>query len=219
MEDTFDALHRIGTAMTALWDIIGDSPHATALTALRTSIFAELDTQGTFFNGVGVVVAQDVLADRARYLEWWRSDPSGGPFRPLVLDLDPRSEFFYDYPTMEWFSIPRDRGTPAVHGPYLDYTGVDLYICTFAVPVRSRRGTFLGIAGADVPVRAIDAALMPVFRAEGRPLALINGEGRVIVANHVDHVTGSRLRAGLGAETHSVPGTSWSLVSLGAQVS
>jgi hypothetical protein len=218
VENTFAALYRIATATTALWDAAADHPQAADLAGLRRPIFDELRSQGPVFNGAGVVVASGVLADRARHLEWWRADPStDGGAQPLQLDLDPRSEYFYDYPAMEWFSTPRDTGTRTVHGPYLDFTGVDLYICTFAVPIRSGCGTFLGVAGADVPVVALDTALMPVFRAGGRPVALVNGEGRVIVANHADHVTGSRLRGHTGAVPHPVPATSWSLVHLDAE--
>jgi len=110
--------------------------------------------------------------------------------------------------------VPRDSGIRWVYGPYLDYTGVDLYVCTFAVPVTYASGTFLGVAAADIAVARIDAALLPTFTAGSHPLALINAEGRVIVANHADHVTGSKIRPAAARNARPVPHTSWSLVTL-----
>jgi hypothetical protein len=218
VEDIFDSLQTIASAMRSLWDRLESedtTPRSTDLAVLRDVIIGELQRHGHMFNGAGVVVADGVLADRPRYLEWWRPDvKDGGPAQKLSLDLNPHSEYFYDYTTMEWFAVARDRGIRWVYGPYLDYTGVDLYVCTFAVPVTSGRGVFLGIAGADVPVSCLDAALLPTFTAANGALALANAEGRVIVANHADHVTGSKIRKGAVGSPHPVPETPWSLVPL-----
>lgn len=218
VESTFDSLNRIAAAMTAVWNGLEDrhvTPRSADLAGLRGVVFAELYLHSALFNGAGVVAAEDLLTDRPRYLEWWRNDScNGGPAHPLQLDLNPGSEYFYDYASMQWFATPRDDGTRTVHGPYLDFTGVDLTICTFAVPVRSKRGSFLGIAGADVPVASIDAVLMPAFRASGATLALMNAEGRVIAANDPDHLPGSRLRHEVPGHRYPVPGTPWTLVEL-----
>ncbi len=219
VEDIFSALDRIAAGTTTLWDQLeggGTTPRAADLDALRDVVIAELQRFGPMFNGAGVVVDDDMLADRRTYLEWWRPDPASGSPQRLRLDLNPQSEYFYDYLTMEWFTGPRDHDRRWVYGPYLDFTGVDLYVCTFSVPVRAHGDTFVGVAGADVPVVSIDAALMPVFRQGGRPLALVNAEGRVIVANHPDHLTGSRLRASAATRTRAIPGTPWALVAVGA---
>jgi len=213
VEDTFAALSRIGSVMTSMWDRC-PAPRSADLAGLRTAVFVELESHRELFNGAGVVVAEDALADQPRYLEWWRNgaDPGESP-TPLQLDLNPRSEYFYDYAAMAWFTVPRDRCVRAVHGPYLDFTGVDITVCTFAVPALSTGGTFIGIAGADVPVTAIDAALMPVLRT-APPLALVNTEGRVIVSNHADHLPGARLRDAGDGRRRSVPDTPWALVQL-----
>lgn len=96
-----------------------------------------------------------------------------------------------------------------------DPAGVDLHICTFAIPVTSSRGTFLGIAGADVPVAWLDAALLSELQMSRRPMALANAEGRVIVANDADHVAGSKIKApSATGRSWPVPDTPWTLVSL-----
>jgi hypothetical protein len=219
VEGIYASLRVIGSELRSLWDRFEDNgiaPKSTDLAVLRDVVIGELKRHGRLFNGAGVVVADRLLADRPRYLEWWRSHPSNGEAsQKLNLDLNPRSEYFYDYSTMEWFAVPRDRGIQWVYGPYLDYAGADLYVCTFAVPVSSRGGTFLGVAGGDVPVARIDAALMPKLQSSRRALALTNAEGRVIVANHADHVAGSKLnsRSATGP-SRPVPATPWTLVPL-----
>lgn len=218
VETVFNSLESIAAATRSLWDRFeakDATPRSTDLAALRDVVIAELQRQGKTFNGAGIVVADGALTDCPRYLEWWRPDHHhGGGAQRLTLDLNPNSEYFYDYSTMEWFAVPRDQGRRWVCGPYLDYTGVDLYVCTFAVPVTSSRGTFLGVAGADVPVARLDVALMPTFTAAKAALALANAEGRVIVANHADHVTGSKIRGTTAAASQPVPDTPWSLVQL-----
>lgn len=223
VEDIFGSLNRIGAATTQLWERLGNGAvRSNDLAELREVILAELHGRSVPLHGAGLVLAPEALADRPRHLEWWRSgDPdgtrrAGAAPEKLRFDLNPNSEYFYDYSAMEWFAVPRDRGIRWVAGPYLDYTGVDLYICTFAVPVHSGAGTFLGIAGADVTLAALDATLMPALHAGGRPVALVNTEGRVIVGNDADHVTGSRLKQTAIAAGETVPGTQWTLVDLSA---
>ena len=215
VESVFASLDRMSAATTQLWERLGANgiePRAADLGQLREVVLRELSAQGSMVNGAGLVVADGVLADRPRHLEWWRAGHDSAEPQKLTFDLNPRSDYFYDYATMEWFVVPRDHDTRWVAGPYLDYTGVDLYICTFAVPVRAADGAFLGIAGADVTLASLDAALMPALRASGRALALVNQEGRVIVANHADHVTGSRLRPA-DAVSRPVAGTRQGLVA------
>ncbi|CDO27995.1 cache domain-containing protein [Mycolicibacterium porcinum] len=218
VEDIFASLRTVAEATGALWNRIEDSgaqPSSADLAALRDPVVAELQRQAALVNGVGFVVADRALVDVPRYLEWWQPNSKpGGQAQRLELDLNPGSEYFYDYSTMEWFSIPRDRGTRWVHGPYLDYTGVDLYVCTFATPVTTARGEFIGVAGADVPVARLDAALLPTFAAHRTPLALTNAEGRVIVANDAEHVAGSKLQDPSSPTALPVSSTPWSLVSL-----
>lgn len=215
VEDIFGALDRIATATAGLWDRMGANGipvRSTDLTELRDAVLAELAARRSLFHGAGLVMADGALADRPRHLEWW-SAGGAEPHRESF-DLNPNSDYFYDYTAMEWFVAPRDRGTRWVAGPYLDYTGVDLYVCTFAVPVTAADGTFLGIAGADVTLAALDAALMPALRSSGAAMALVNQEGRVIVANHADHVTGSRLRRAQIDAGQPVAGTQWTQVAL-----
>lgn len=181
VDDVFGSARTIAESLRTLWDRIegeGGQPGSSDLMALRDVVTGELRRKGHLFNGAGVVVALGVLADNPRFLEWWRSSAnSGRDARRLNVDLNPSSDYFYDYTEMDWFTVPRDEATSWVSGPYLDYTGVDLYVCTFAVPVTSARGVFLGIAGVDVPLSRIEDALLPTFTAAPTPLALANSQG------------------------------------------
>ncbi|NTY60451.1 cache domain-containing protein [Mycolicibacterium sphagni] len=218
VERIFTTLDAIGSELSSLWNRLEASdvrPRSTDLGVLRNVVIAELQQHSRLLNGAGLVIAEDRLADSRRHVEWWRPDPGRGVSNRVKLDLNPQSEYFYDYSTMAWFAGPRDHGTRWIHGPYLDFTCADLNVCTLAVPVTSRGGAFLGIAGADAPVARIDAELLPKFQTSGHLLALVNAEGRIIVANHVDYVGGSRIKVPHGTRpAWPVPATTWTLISL-----
>lgn len=220
-DEVYLSLMTIGTALTTLWDDLTEqlrAPRSTDLALLRETIAGELEQRGRLFDGAGIAMADGVLADRPRYLEWWLSDPPRGP-RHLALELNPRSEYFYDYTAMDWYVIPRDQGLRWVHGPYIDFACTDQYVCTFTIPVRTIPGDFLGIAGADVPVGAIEEILLPRFRESTPTVVLVNKEGRVILATDPRYPPGSktsrmdRPAAGTEVPIDAIP---WSLHQLGS---
>ncbi|MBF6470029.1 PDC sensor domain-containing protein [Nocardia beijingensis] len=214
-DEIYQSLGTIGAGLAALWDGLTEkprhTPRSTDLAPLRDTIVAELERRGKLFEGAGLVMADAVLADRPRYLEWWSIDPDRGPQR-LVLELNPENEYFYDYTAMEWFEIPRDQARRWVHGPRLDYACTDQYVCTFAIPVTAGSGAFLGIAGADVPVASIEDLLLPRFRAFDERVLLVNNEGRVIMGTDPEFTTGSKTSR-MNPPTAAVPiqAVPWSL--------
>ncbi|MFD0360128.1 cache domain-containing protein [Nocardia sp. GCM10030253] len=215
-DDTYLSLATIGTALTTLWDGLTEklrsAPRSADLAPLRETIFGELERRGKLFTGAGVVMADGVLADRPRHLEWWLPDA-----QRLMLELNPHSEYFYDYTKMDWFTIPREQGRRWVQGPHLDYACSDQYVCTFSIPVTTTSGTFLGIAGADVPVAAIEEVLLPRFQASGQRVVLVNDEGRVIMGTDPEFTTGSKTtRMDKSAATVPIEAMPWSLHPLGS---
>ncbi|WP_433192092.1 cache domain-containing protein [Nocardia sp. CA-107356] len=214
-DEIYLSLTTIGTALTTLWDGLTEkpqsAPQSTDLAPLRETIMGELERRGRLFTGAGVVMADGVLADRPRHLDWWLPDA-----QRLILELNPDSEYFYDYTKMDWFIVPREQGRRWVQGPHLDYACTDEYVCTFSIPVASTSGTFLGIAGADVPVAAIEEALLPRFQAFGQRIVLVNSEGRVIMGTDPEFTTGSKTsRMDRSAVTVPVEAMPWSLHPLG----
>ncbi|WP_454198612.1 cache domain-containing protein [Nocardia sp. Marseille-Q1738] len=215
-DEVYQSLETLATALRTLWNGLSEKPRSTDLAPLRETILGELERRGKLFHGAGVVMADGVLLDRPLYLEWWSLDAQRGPQR-LTLELNPQSEYFYDYTGMDWFTIPRDQGRRWVYGPNLDYACSDQYVCTFAVPVTITSGTFLGIAGADVPVAAIEEVLLPRFRASGQRVLLVNDEGRVIMGTDPEFTTGSKTsRMDRSAAAVPIEAVPWSLRALGS---
>jgi hypothetical protein len=77
-----------------------------------------------------------------------------------------------------------------MHGPYVDYHGTDQYILTMSTPVLYG-GEFLGITGADLYLRTVEKAVLPLLPPGG---ILLNVQGRVIISRSARHVTGALLR-------------------------
>lgn len=152
------------------------------LAAMRPQVIAALG---------GLVTGAGVIGDRSA-VEWWMDSRPEGRTR-LELDLDPTSDTFVDVTRQQWFAVPRATGRRHVTGPYVDYVCAEQYTLTFTVPLAAG-GAFAGIAGADVFVGDLERALRPALRAVGRPVALVNTQGRVIAGNTAHHITGSLVR-------------------------
>lgn len=162
-----------------------------------------LEAEGTPLVGAGLVLAPDVLGEH--WMEWWHRGPGGvAAVRRLRPVLDPAAENFYDYTLLPWFAVPRRTGARHVTGPYVDWLCTEEYTLTFTVPLR-RGGEFLGVVGADIVNSWLERRLLPLLHRLRRPAALVNAEGRIVVANHPALVTGSVARAE-GATVHPLPG-------------
>jgi hypothetical protein len=167
----------------------GARPVRDELGPVRQEAFGVLREHAPLVAGAGFVAAPDLLADAPLWLEWWQAGEDGVPER-LVVDLDPASRGFYDYTGRPWFTVcDRTRG-PNVHGPYVDYHGTDQYILTLSTPVLED-GEFLGITGADLSLRTVEKAVLPLLPPGA---ILLNAHGRVIISRSARHVTGALLR-------------------------
>ncbi|WP_148253448.1 cache domain-containing protein [Aidingimonas lacisalsi] len=149
-------------------------------------LLAETDVQ---INGAGFVVAPDALADARMHLEWWREGVKPGHVIPLKVNLNEGGDTFYDYPNMPWFYKPQSERVGHVIGPYVDMMGVDMYICTFSLPILYD-DQFLGIAGADVPLNNLEAVVTPHLVEQQQPLILVNDDLRVIASNSSRYLVG-----------------------------
>ena len=187
----------------------GRSPTSRELAEIRPAALARLTAPGGILAGTGVIAAPDALADRPRWLEWWRlpHDRTSAPY-PLSVDLDPHSVGGYEYPAAEWFEIPRRTERRAVVGPYVDYAGTDEYVLTFSAPVRGEAG-FFGVAAADVRATDLERAALPLLHATGPGTLLVNPSGRVLASNTPAVVTGSLAPSGRAEHGTLAAGTEW----------
>lgn len=145
--------------------------------------------------GAGFVAAPGALADAPYWLEWFTTDHDVAEptVEPLEAQTDPEADDFRDYTALAWFSAPRDDGEPHVTGPYVDYLCTDEYTLTFTQPVVVE-GEFVGVVGADLFARSMEAAVLPAMGRLEAPSMLVNAAGRVVAACRTAWVTGDLVR-------------------------
>ncbi|AKS31432.1 cache domain-containing protein [Mycolicibacterium goodii] len=141
--------------------------------------------------GMGFIAAPFVVEGKERYLAWWQRRADDRVAR-LRLNFDPTSVDVYDYLQMDFYQLAQRGQARVAYGPYVDYSGSDMYTITATVPVVAD-GTFLGIAGADLVVGEVERSLLAVLRQTGRDAVVVNTERRVLAANTPRWFVGSRL--------------------------
>lgn len=142
--------------------------------------------------GMGFVPAPLVIAGQERAMMWWQRND--GRTTRLRLNFDRSSIDVYDYVEMEWFQQPAAGRARVAMGPYVDYSGSELYIVTTAVPVLVD-GRFVGVTGADLLFGELERRLVDALRKEPFEAVIVNAERRVIAANSPRWVLGTRLAA------------------------
>ena len=172
-----------------------------------------LRAPGQLAIGLGLVVAPRPEEGLPLRLEWWQVEPDGGELHTLEPDLRPTSLGYYDYTTAEWYAVPRRTGRRHAFGPHVDVHGTGRYVLTMTEPVVAGSG-FVGVAGADVPVRRFETHLLRALGPLPAPFVLLNDEGRVVLSTVPRFVVGSLLPtdAGMPEEGAPVPGVPWRLL-------
>lgn len=190
LERIYDLLDRIAE------EVLRSRPRRAALTeahfgGLQRQLAALLeDERGVW--GMGFIAAPFVVEGRERYLAWWQRH--NDRVARLRLNFDPTSIDVYDYLQMDWYQLASRGQRRVAYGPYVDYSGSDMYTITATVPVVAD-DTFLGIAGADLVVGEVERALLEVLRQTAEDAVVVNTERRVIAANTPRWFVGSRLPA------------------------
>jgi len=198
-ETTFAAVEGLrAVADQLLLPFSQGAPLAAAdVAAIDGPVRQTLDVARSPIVGPGLVVAPGVLADARHWMQWWTRDSAGRP-QQLRPELDAEEESFWDYTVLPWFTVPRETGRRHVTGPYVDWLCTQEYTLTFTVPVfgtHPERGRcHLGVVGADIVASWLERRLLPLLHRMDGPVALVNAEGRVVVANRPALVTGAVLR-------------------------
>lgn len=201
IRNVFQRLDELAGEVEGIWRVLaeeGKRPSSKDLGALRPRIQHDLTDDGTRLHGTGVVIEPGELADQEMYLEWWYHG-RGDKVVPMSLNFNRRSESFYNYLNMPWFSRPRASGQPSVVGPFVDLYGTDLYILAFSVPIQVD-GRFIGVAAADIALHEFEGVLLGSLMQMGHEALVVNGEGRVVAANTANWFTGDLARRLLGRD-------------------
>ncbi|WP_375479766.1 GntR family transcriptional regulator [uncultured Jatrophihabitans sp.] len=158
-------------------------------------------------HGIGFIAEPGVIPGHKYFLACWRQSEDGAvPDDSHV--TDPERDDFYDYPSQDFFTVPRAGGTGVAQGPYVDYGGVNDYIVTFSLPVLVE-GRFVGIAVADLPVATLEHRLAPWLAGKTRETVVVNAEGRVVVSNSATYIVGDVLASTTGFQTQELPVLDW----------
>ena len=165
------------------------------LSPVATMVRTTLSKQ-PLFAGFGFVAEADVVDDGSEFMLWWQVRGSGAS--RLRLNLDPSSPDRYDYQSMPWFTSARDEHRRVAHGPYVDYSGSELFTLTVTAPVLDG-DDFLGVTGADLNFLELERQLVRVLRRAGADACVVNDEGRVIATNTARWVVSSKIRGQLAA--------------------
>lgn len=197
-----DLAERASDALEPIYDLLGrvaaevlrSRPARAALTESHFSglqrLLADLLTHEQGIWGMGFVAAPFVVDGRERYMAWWQRNHQR--VARLRLNFDPTSIDVYDYLQMDWYQLAQRGQARVAYGPYVDYSGSDLYTITATVPVVAD-GLFLGVAGADLSVGDVERALIEVLRQTPEDAVVVNTERRVIAANTPRWIVGSLL--------------------------
>ncbi|MBF8728920.1 PDC sensor domain-containing protein [Pseudomonas guariconensis] len=191
----FLKLETLAKTLVGIWETAeadGLTPSSKDLSPLRELIDSYLLADDSCIQGTGVVLEPGVLEDSGMYLEWLRV---AAPNRtaPLTLNFNQRSESFYNYQNMPWFSQPKATGQNVVIGPYVDLYGADMYILTFAAPIQVE-GRFIGIAGADIALNRFERLLLADLLKLQNEALIVSEEGRVIASNTANWMVGDMAR-------------------------
>ncbi len=163
--------------------------------------------------GLGLILEPGLLRTHPLRIEWWQR-PSGhdDPVQ-LEVDLHPDSLGFYDYAAAEWFAVPKRTRERHLVGPYVDVHGTDRYLLTLTMPIEAD-GTFLGVAGADVPITTFETLVLRRLEPGGEAVVL-NAERRVVLSTSSRWITGSLVSKGDATSARALPGLPWELLEPG----
>jgi len=191
----FSRIDNIAQATLQIWQRLATTPSARDIVAgIRPLIDQTLHDADGQLQGGGIILEPGTLQDKAMYAEW-RCLNQAGRITQLALSFNRKSESYYDYRNMPWFTRPQQTGRSSVIGPYIDLYGQDMNILTFSSPLHLD-GRFIGIAGIDIISSRFEAILITHLLQLPHEALIISEEDRVIATNSADYLAGEILRQG-----------------------
>jgi phosphoserine phosphatase RsbU/P len=86
----------------------------------------------------------------------------------------------YDYFTMDWYRLARDRGEPLWTEPYYDKGGGNFWMATYSVPIfrtLENEPTFMAVVTADIPLEWLNRVMQKVQPVKGSYAFLVSKQG------------------------------------------
>lgn len=134
--------------------------------------------------GMGFLPHPEILADR-KVLWWYNSaalPDARSTLRPLGAGIQPEAMDFYDTISTEWWQNAAGCDEPVESGPFVDISGTNSYIVTFALAVRVGQ-ELLGVVAADVTVASLQTLCQNDLLDLPRPTSVVDKYGMVIATN------------------------------------
>lgn len=132
---------------------------------------------------------------------------------PLAAAAQPEALDYYDMVATEWWCSAAESDHPVAAGPFVDISGTNAYVVTFAQSVRLD-GDLIGVVAADLTVATLQALCQNDLLDLPRPTSVVNDEGMVLATN-AGALLGSvvDVAAVPSGRKRKIPGTSWLLVT------
>lgn len=99
----------------------------------------------------------------------------------------------YDYPSTEWYSMPKQQGEPYWSEPYLDTGGGEFAMITYSYPLKDAKGNFYGVVTADVSLNWLTDLLEQVSFSKSSYNIVLSRNGTFIVHPEKDFILNKTL--------------------------
>lgn len=89
----------------------------------------------------------------------------------------------YDYPSQDWYVIPKERGRPTWSEPYFDTGGGNTWMVTYSIPFfreRNGRHEFAGVVTADVQLEHLSGIISDIKLYRSGYAFLVSRNGQYI---------------------------------------
>ncbi|RRJ87618.1 hypothetical protein EG850_04775 [Gulosibacter macacae] len=159
------------------------------LTRMRDLSYMVLDSH-EIANGAGVIFTPERIAVKEECIQWHVRGANG--YEPYGFVFNENSPEYYDFLQLPWFSVPRDEGLPHLHGPYVDFLGVDEYTLTCSIPIEIG-GRFAGVAASDLNFAKFEQVFLELARGIDEHVALVNLDGRIVCTTSSRFLPGEKV--------------------------
>ena len=87
----------------------------------------------------------------------------------------------YDYPTLDWYRVPRLYDRAVWSEPYFDEGGGSRRMATYSLPLKDTTGTFFGILTSDISLEGLSTRLREISPYWDSYMLLVSSRGTYIV--------------------------------------